>query len=92
MELGMDPLSSTSADFSPGGAKREWTASRLIRIAIFCWVRGELISKATYGHVYLAVNATTGEMIAMKQVEMRVTRSTRNRSASWRHSNWKVRL
>ena len=77
MELGMDPLSSTPADFSPGGAKREWTASRLIRIAIFRWVRGELIGKATYGRVYLAVNATTGEMIAVKQVEMPRTASNK---------------
>jgi mitogen-activated protein kinase kinase kinase ANP1 len=39
-------------------------------IAIFKWVRGELIGKGTYGRVYLALNATTGEMIAVKQVEI----------------------
>ena len=38
--------------------------------AIFKWVRGELIGKGTYGRVYLALNATTGEMIAVKQVEI----------------------
>ena len=32
-------------------------------------MRGELIGKGTYGRVYLALNATTGEMIAVKQVE-----------------------
>ncbi|KAJ2927143.1 hypothetical protein H1R20_g9928, partial [Candolleomyces eurysporus] len=35
----------------------------------FEWVRGELIGKGTYGRVYLALNATTGEMMAVKQVE-----------------------
>ncbi|KAF7975173.1 hypothetical protein HWV62_10365 [Athelia sp. TMB] len=37
---------------------------------IFKWVRGELIGKGTYGRVYLALNTTTGEMIAVKQVEI----------------------
>ncbi|KZP29896.1 Pkinase-domain-containing protein [Athelia psychrophila] len=36
---------------------------------IFRWVRGELIWKGTYSSVYLALNATTGEMIAAKQVQ-----------------------
>lgn len=45
--------------------------------AIFRWVRGELIGKGTYGRVYLALNATTGEMIAVKQVEMPKTESDR---------------
>jgi len=33
-------------------------------------VRGELIGKGTYANIYLALNATTGEMIAAKQVEI----------------------
>ena len=37
---------------------------------VFKWVKGDLIGKGTYGRVYLALNATTGEMIAVKQVEM----------------------
>ena len=48
--------------------------------AIFKWVRGELIGKGTYGRVYLALNATTGEMIAVKQVEIPQTASDRNDS------------
>jgi mitogen-activated protein kinase kinase kinase ANP1 len=40
-------------------------------------VRGELIGKGTYGRVYLALNATTGEMIAVKQVEIPQTASDR---------------
>jgi len=47
---------------------------------IFKWVRGELIGKGTYGRVYLALNATTGEMIAVKQVEIPQTASDRNDS------------
>ncbi|KAG9006735.1 hypothetical protein FRB93_008467 [Tulasnella sp. JGI-2019a] len=34
------------------------------------WVKGDLIGKGTYGKVFLALNATTGEMLAVKQVEM----------------------
>ncbi|KAG8904975.1 hypothetical protein FRB99_000934 [Tulasnella sp. 403] len=34
------------------------------------WVKGELIGKGTYGKVFLALNASTGEMLAVKQVEM----------------------
>ncbi|KAG2074984.1 Pkinase-domain-containing protein [Suillus decipiens] len=36
---------------------------------ILKWVRGELIAKGTYGRVYLAINAITGELFAVKQVE-----------------------
>lgn len=49
-------------------------------LALFRWVRGELIGKGTYGKVYLALNATTGEMIAVKQVEMPRTASDRDDS------------
>ena len=49
-------------------------------LAIFKWVRGELIGKGTYGRVYLALNATTGEMIAVKQVEIPQTASDKNDS------------
>ena len=41
-------------------------------------MRGELIGKGTFGRVYLALNATTGEMIAVKQVEK--PRTTSNKS------------
>ncbi|KAJ8083942.1 mitogen-activated protein kinase kinase kinase [Marasmius tenuissimus] len=44
----------------------------------FKWVRGELIGKGTYGRVYLALNATTGEMMAVKQVDLPRTPSDRN--------------
>ena len=41
-------------------------------------MRGELIGQGTYGKVYLALNATTGEMIAVKQVELPRTASDKN--------------
>lgn len=41
-------------------------------------MRGELIGKGTYGRVYLALNATTGEMIAVKQVEIPRTDADRD--------------
>jgi mitogen-activated protein kinase kinase kinase len=50
------------------------------RAAIFKWVRGDLIGKGTYGRVYLALNVTTGEMIAVKQVEIPKTASDRDDS------------
>jgi mitogen-activated protein kinase kinase kinase len=33
-------------------------------------IRGELIGKGTYGRVYLGINANTGEVLAIKQVEV----------------------
>ncbi|PKI85216.1 mitogen-activated protein kinase kinase kinase [Malassezia vespertilionis] len=45
---------------------------------VFKWVKGDLIGKGTYGRVYLALNATTGEMIAVKQVELPRTRADRD--------------
>ncbi|KAL6936043.1 hypothetical protein ACO0OL_002234 [Hanseniaspora opuntiae] len=35
----------------------------------FAWIRGEIIGKGSFGCVYLGMNLTTGEMIAVKQVE-----------------------
>ncbi|KAI9844916.1 MAG: hypothetical protein M1837_005202 [Sclerophora amabilis] len=43
--------------------------------ATFKWFKGQLIGKGTYGRVYLGMNATTGEFLAVKQVEV-------NRSAA----------
>ncbi|KAI9461832.1 MAP kinase [Boletus coccyginus] len=62
-------ISKPTVDASSGGPR-----------PIFKWVRGELIGKGTYGRVYLALNATTGEMIAVKQVEMPTTASDKNDS------------
>lgn len=43
--------------------------------ATFQWVKGELLGKGSYAKVYLALNATTGELMAVKQVELPQTPS-----------------
>ena len=40
------------------------------RHTTFRIIRGELIGKGTYGRVYLGMNANTGEVLAVKQVEV----------------------
>ncbi|KAK8229846.1 hypothetical protein HDK77DRAFT_430727 [Phyllosticta capitalensis] len=37
----------------------------------FKWMKGQLIGKGTFGRVYLGMNMTTGELIAVKQVEVK---------------------
>ncbi|KAF9519776.1 hypothetical protein BS47DRAFT_1336478 [Hydnum rufescens UP504] len=52
----------------------------LTTIPTFKWVKGDLIGKGTFGRVYLALNATTGDMMAVKQVEMPKTKSDQDDS------------
>jgi mitogen-activated protein kinase kinase kinase len=40
------------------------------RTPTFKWMKGQLIGKGTFGRVYLGMNMTTGELIAVKQVEV----------------------
>ena len=40
------------------------------RQATFRWFKGQLIGKGSFGRVYLGMNATTGEFLAVKQVEV----------------------
>ena len=37
--------------------------------ATFRWVRGQLLGQGSYSRVYMALNANTGELMAVKQVE-----------------------
>lgn len=51
-----------------------------LKKATFQWVKGDLLGKGSYGQVYLALNATTGEVMAVKQVERPQTVSDRSNS------------
>ncbi|KAK3985914.1 hypothetical protein QBC44DRAFT_145725 [Cladorrhinum sp. PSN332] len=44
--------------------------SSLKRQTTFRWFKGQLIGKGTFGRVYLGMNATTGEFLAVKEVEV----------------------
>ncbi|KAK4166588.1 hypothetical protein QBC43DRAFT_13732 [Cladorrhinum sp. PSN259] len=44
--------------------------SNLKRQTTFRWFKGQLIGKGTFGRVYLGMNATTGEFLAVKEVEV----------------------
>ena len=43
--------------------------SKFLLTVISKWVRGEPLGKGMYGRVYLAVNVSTSEMHAVKQVK-----------------------
>jgi len=45
------------------------------RQATFKWVKGRLIGKGTFGRVYLGMNTTTGELLAVKQVEVKQSKA-----------------
>ncbi|KAK9476672.1 hypothetical protein V1514DRAFT_311011 [Lipomyces japonicus] len=58
-------------EVTPGQIRRgKLSLQRQGKTHQFNWIKGELIGKGTFGRVYLAFNATTGEMIAVKQVDM----------------------
>ncbi|KAF9766309.1 hypothetical protein IL306_001306, partial [Fusarium sp. DS 682] len=40
------------------------------RRTTFRWFKGQLIGKGTYGRVYLGMNATTGQFLAVKEVDV----------------------
>jgi mitogen-activated protein kinase kinase kinase len=61
-------LSANTVRFKPqsGGVIRPQTPQD----TTFSWFKGQLIGKGMFGRVYLGMNATTGELLAAKQVEV----------------------
>ncbi|KAK3904683.1 hypothetical protein C8A05DRAFT_42299 [Staphylotrichum tortipilum] len=55
------PTASAGQGGNNGVPKRQTT---------FRWFKGQLIGKGTFGRVYLGMNATTGEFLAVKEVEV----------------------
>ena len=53
-----------SPNATPTGIKDSFSSG------VIPWVRGKLIGKGTYGRVYLAIDVNTGEVFAVKRVEM----------------------
>ncbi|RUS28254.1 hypothetical protein BC938DRAFT_482101 [Jimgerdemannia flammicorona] len=54
------------------GGRREIDEGDPVKIQ---WIKGELIGKGSFGRVYHALNVATGEMIAVKQVDIPKTKS-----------------
>lgn len=50
----------------------------MIASATVKWVKGELIGKGSYGRVYIALNVSSSEWMAVKQVELPRTDWERN--------------
>lgn len=48
----------------------------------FQWMKGELIGRGSHGKVYLGFNVTTGELLAVKQVEIPTTADDRRKADS----------
>lgn len=57
----------TSAEIEKGFVSRI-RSSASTKFEEFAWIKGELIGRGSFGSVYLALNVTTGEMLAVKQV------------------------
>lgn len=47
----------------------------------FQWIRGDLIGEGSYGRVYWALNVTTGDIIAVKQVDVARNPSRREKES-----------
>lgn len=62
------PKLTTPKDTAPEGTTPKDTIPK--RQMTFRWFKGQLIGKGTYGRVYLGMNATTGEFLAVKEVEV----------------------
>ncbi|KAK1753068.1 hypothetical protein QBC47DRAFT_51875 [Echria macrotheca] len=60
-------LTTVPQDILPGQEKQNNLPKRQ---TTFRWFKGQLIGKGTFGRVYLGMNATTGDFLAVKEVEV----------------------
>ncbi|KAL2130588.1 hypothetical protein VTI74DRAFT_6215 [Chaetomium olivicolor] len=64
-------LSTIPQDSLPGQQRQQPQNNNIPkRQTTFRWFKGQLIGKGTFGRVYLGMNATTGEFLAVKEVEV----------------------
>ncbi|KAK3690978.1 mitogen-activated protein kinase kinase kinase [Vermiconidia calcicola] len=63
-------LETIPQDSIPPGTVQQMNQKTPGRQPTFKWMRGQLIGKGTFGRVYLGMNTTTGELLAVKQVEV----------------------
>lgn len=64
---GQKVIEVTSAEIEKGFVSRI-RSNASSKFEEFAWIKGELIGRGSFGSVYLALNVTTGEMLAVKQV------------------------
>lgn len=48
----------------------DWSSSPSLCAVSYKWIKGDLIGRGTFGHVYIGFSVNTGETIAVKQVEL----------------------
>jgi mitogen-activated protein kinase kinase kinase len=65
-------LETIPQDDIPTPATKQAPTTTPQRQPTFKWMKGQLIGKGTFGRVYLGMNMTTGELIAVKQVEVNI--------------------
>ena len=63
-------LETIPQDTIPSANVQHVSQKTMERQPTFKWMRGQLIGKGTFGRVYLGMNTTTGELLAVKQVEV----------------------
>ncbi|KAL2268319.1 hypothetical protein VTJ83DRAFT_3165 [Remersonia thermophila] len=70
LQMVMNGLTTIPQDTLPQQSSSSSSNNVPKRQTTFRWFKGRLIGKGTFGRVYLGINATTGEFLAVKEVEV----------------------